>query len=101
MYGTIFRIKVNPGKEKEVANAFKEWDRQRKPKVKGVVAGFLLKPDGEAPENYIGVAVFRDKASYMANANDPEQDAWYQKIRKLLKADPVWHDGEFVAGGVA
>ena len=47
----------------------------------------------------IGVAVFQDKASYVGNADNPEQIAWYGRLRELLEADPEWEDGEYMAGG--
>ena len=99
MYGTIFRMQVKRGQEQQVAQVFKDWERERKPKVKGAVSGFLLKPDN-SPGVMIGVAVFADKASYMANADDPEQNLWYQRLRPLLQADPEWEDGEYLAGGL-
>ena len=92
-------MKVNPGQEQRVAEVFKDWERERKPRVKGAEAGFLLKPDKKSGE-LIGVAVFQDKASFMANADDPEQDRWYRKLRELLQTDPEWEDGEYLAGGI-
>lgn len=100
MYGTIFRMKVKPGQEQKVIEVMKEWDRVRKPKVKGAIAGFLLKPDKKSGE-FIGVAVFKDRAAYRANADDPEQDKWYRKLRELLQADPAWEDGEYVSGSLS
>ena len=98
MYGTIFRMQVKPGQEQRVAQLFKEWEQERKPKVRGAVTGLLLKPESR-PGILIGVAVFADKASYVANSDDPGQDQWYQKLRSLLQADPEWEDGEYVVGG--
>ena len=95
MYGTIFRMKVKRGQEQKVAELFREWDRERQPKVKGAITGLLLKPDKKRGE-LIGVSVFQDRASYMANADDPEQDRWYRKLRELLQADPEWEDGEYL-----
>lgn len=99
MYGTIFRMKVKRGQEQKVVGLFQEWDRERKPKVKGALGGYLLKPDKKSGE-FVGVAVFQDKASYTANASNPEQDRWYHRVRECLEADPSWEDGEYVAGGV-
>ena len=56
-----------------------------------------MKPDAKSGE-LIGVAVFEDKASYEANADDPEQDKWFGSLRALLTEDPEWEDGEYVAG---
>jgi hypothetical protein len=98
MYGTIFSMKPKPGKEGDVIESFHAWDRERRPKVKGALGGFLLKPD-DKPGELIGVAIFADKVSYMANGGHPEQDKWYRGVRELLQEDPAWEDGEYVAGG--
>ena len=95
MYGTFFQIKVIPGQEQKLVEVFEEWGRERKPKAQGAVATLLLKPDKKSGE-LIGVAVFKDREAYTANAGDPEQDKWYRKMRELLEEDPVWEDGEFL-----
>jgi len=99
MYGTIFHMKVKRGQEQRVAEIFREWERERKSNVRGAITGLLLKPDNK-PGELIGVAVFQDKASYLANADDPEQHRWYTRLRELLQADPEWEDGEYLAGGI-
>ena len=99
MYGTIFRMKVKEGQDQRVVDIFNEWDHQRKSKVKGAVAGLLLRSDKKSGE-LVGVAVFQDKSTYQANASDPEQDKWYRRLRELLTADPEWEDGEYIAGDV-
>lgn len=98
MYGSIFRMKVKKGKEKAIVELMKEWEKTRGPKVKGSIAGYFMKPDNK-PGEMIGVAVFSDKKSYRANAEDPEQHKWYLKMRECLDADPVWEDGEYITGG--
>jgi quinol monooxygenase YgiN len=98
MYGTIFRMKVKPGLDEKVVELFEQWNKERKPEVDGALNGYLFKPDEKADE-LIGVAVFRDRASYEANANNPEQDRWFRRLREILLSDPQWEDGEYVAGG--
>ena len=97
MYGTIFRMRPMTGRERDVIEIFDEWDRERRPNVKGVVGGYLMKPDSNNGE-LIGVAVFESKEAYLANGNDPEQNAWFGKLRSLLQFDPYWEDGEYVIG---
>ncbi len=46
------------------------------------------------------MAVFEDKASYEANADNPEQHKWFGSLRDLLTEDPAWEDGEYVSGGL-
>lgn len=68
MYGTIFPMKVKPGQEEAAISLMKEWEKERKPKVGGAAGGYVMKPDNKQGL-LIGVAVFKDKASYMANAD--------------------------------
>ncbi|MBI4199805.1 MAG: hypothetical protein HY535_04975 [Chloroflexi bacterium] len=98
MYGTVARIRPKPGQEKAIVALQEEWSKTRKPKAKGAIAGYLYKLD-KKPDEMVLVAVFQDKKTYMANADDPEQDRWYRRFRALLQADPVWEDGEVIAGG--
>ena len=96
-YGTIFRMRVKPGAEQQVVRLLDEWQRERQPKVPGAVGGYLFKPDKRSGE-LIGVAVFRDQQAYRANGSDPEQDAWYRRLREQLEADPEWEDGAILYG---
>lgn len=99
MYGTIFRMKVKTGKDQELRDVFNEWERERRPRIQGNVHSLLLKPDNK-PGEVIGIAIFSDKPSYEANAEDPEQDKWYRKMRALLEDEPEWEDGEFILGDI-
>ena len=96
MYGTIFRMKVKSGQSQRVTQIFEEWNTKQKPEVQGAIGGLVMKPDGSSNE-LIGVAIFEDKQSYMANADRPGQQQWYAKLRDALEADPEWEDGEYVA----
>lgn len=97
MYGTVAHIRPAKGQEEALLEMMKEWDRDYRPKVKGVVANYVYKKD-EDPGEWILVAVFEDKQSYVANADSPEQSNWYQKFRAVLESDPVWEDGEIISG---
>ena len=99
MYGSIFRMKLKPGQGQKLMDMFQEWERERKPKIKGAVYSLVLKPDNK-PDELVGVAIFPDKASYKANADDPEQDRWYRKMRESLSEDPAWEDGEFIQADI-
>lgn len=92
MYGTIARMQPKAGKQAELVSLIADWNRQRKPKVPGAVAAYVLTPDDGSVEAQM-IAVFADKSSYRANAADPEQDRWYQRMRDLLDSDPTWQDG--------
>ncbi len=93
MYGTIYRIRPKAGKEQDVVRMLEEWDRERRPKVKGALGGYMYKLD---KGGLMGVVVFQSMEDYAANASDPQQDAWYRRFRDLLEADPEWNDGEII-----
>ena len=95
MYGSIFRMKVKAGQEDKVIELFDTWEKTRKPMLKGAIGGLLLKPD-EGSGELVAAAIFSDKDSYRANADDPGQHEWFGELRALLEADPEWEDGEFV-----
>jgi len=73
-YGTIYRMRPKPGAEPQLVALLEEWERERKPNARGAIGGYLFKPDGR-PDELIGVAVFRDRESYRANASDPAPEA--------------------------
>lgn len=93
MYGTVGRAKIKPGSFDDLMSLMDEWKRNHAPRVEGVVASYTYRLDRDSNEILI-VAVFRDKESYDANADDPEQDKWFQRARELMTSDPEWMDGE-------
>ncbi len=95
MFGTISHLRPKSGKEEELLNYLREWDRVRRPQVKGALAGYLYRSE-KNPGEWIMAVVFQDRDSYFANANDPEQDKWYRRLRDLLETDPTWEDGEII-----
>ncbi len=92
MYGTVARFHLMPGKEAELKGVLREFESERIP---GEVSEYVYRMDDDTNEYYLAV-VFADKEQYMANADSPEQDARYKKLRALLEDDPEWHDGEIV-----
>lgn len=96
MYGTVARMTFKPDGLDEFIKIWDEWNRDAKPSVEGVVAGYVYQLDAD-PNQAIMAVVYRDKAAYMANADDPEQDKWYRRMRECMTADPEWNDGKIVA----
>jgi quinol monooxygenase YgiN len=92
MYGTVARMRVKPGMEARFTSLFAELESVEVP---GAVGEYLYRMDENESEYFMAVA-FADRASYLANADSPAQDARYRQLRALLEADPEWHDGEIV-----
>jgi quinol monooxygenase YgiN len=89
MYGTVARCTVKPENRGKLEEVF-ERQRDARP-IPGFVASYLLHED--AGDTSWLFAVFEDKATYEANADDPAMDADYREYRALMESDPEWHDG--------
>jgi antibiotic biosynthesis monooxygenase (ABM) superfamily enzyme len=97
MYGTVARMRIKPGSLDRMNQLMQEYETLGVPGYRG---SYVYQMDGD-PDTYFLAVMFDDKASYMANAASPEQDARYQEYRSLLESDPEWHDGEIVYGHMA
>ena len=93
MYGTIALMKPKEGQVDALNALFEEWWTERRPKVKGAISSTVYRNVSNPAEIMVAV-VFDSKENYVANAEDPEQDEWYQKLVALLEAEPRWIDGE-------
>jgi quinol monooxygenase YgiN len=91
MYGTVARMKVKPGELEQLQKMLAS-DPE---KADGQIAVYAYQLDND-PNQLLVVAVFRDKKSYMANADDPKTDEWFQQVRAHLESDPEWNDGEII-----
>lgn len=96
-YGTVGTLHIKPGHVEDVVALLKEWERDRKPSVNGAIGGYTLHPDLHQ-NTLIVVAVFADQKAYLANADDPEQDKWFQRLAEHFAAPPEWSDGQVVTG---
>ncbi len=90
MYGTIARLQLRPGAEKQLREAMAA---MRTRQVPGFVASYLYRMD-EDPNVLMLAVLFADRETYTRNADDPAQDREYRLLRACLESDPEWHDGE-------
>jgi quinol monooxygenase YgiN len=89
MYGTCAKMVVKK-ENRDAFRAIMEEDAGRE--IKGYVGSYVLQEnDGD---NVWLLAIFEDRATYDANADDPKMHETYVKYRALLEEDPEWHDGE-------
>ena len=93
MYGTVAQFRARPGAGEQLEAYNRE---QESVNIPGLVAAYIYRMDTN-PDEYCLAVIFDSKEAYVANAKSPEQDARYRKLRELLAADPVWHDGEIVS----
>ena len=93
MYGTVAHMRIKAGHGDAVRELIQEWNTERKPKVQGALNGYLFRLDRD-PQDWIMVGLFADRESYLANADDPEQDRWFKRFMEHLEDEPQWNDGE-------
>ena len=94
MYGTIARFRLRKDVDKqEFKKGMDEFDSSNIP---GWIADYIFQSDADSDEYFL-VAVFKDKDSYQANADDPKQHERYLIFRSFLDADPEWNDGAIVS----
>jgi len=96
MYGTIATLSIDPSNVEALGKMLQDWNKAEGASDIGFVGGYLLQTDADSSVAKM-MAVFESEDRYRANANRPEQDAWYQELRALLRSDPVWEDGNVVA----
>jgi len=94
MYGTVAHMRVKAGHQDDLIKLIGEWNAERAPKISGAVSGYMVREDND-PQNMIMIGIFESKDTYQKNANDPDQDQWFQCIMEHLESEPQWHDGEF------
>lgn len=93
MYGTVARLKLLPGRTTAMNELAREL--QREP-ISGHLATFVYRAEEDPDECWLAV-LFESRDAYVANADSPEQDQRYRRMRDLLAADPEWHDGEVLS----
>jgi quinol monooxygenase YgiN len=89
MYGTIAKLNAKQGALEELSKM--ENGRRRA----GYIGSYVFKSDKDPNELWL-VAIFKNKATYVANADSPEQDKEFRSLMQFLKTEPEWHDGEIV-----
>ncbi len=93
MYGTIAHFRIKPGTKDEFIKAMDSFGDAIIP---GWIMDYYFQLDRDSDEYYL-VAVFKDKNTYQANADSPQQHERYLQFRSFLTADPEWNDGSIVS----
>jgi hypothetical protein len=95
MYGTIMRARVKAGQREALESLLMGWpDHRGEPDA---YHSSELAWEDKDPERLVLAVHFLDKASYVANAESPEQNAEYRRMLELLDGEPEWIDVNYVA----
>ena len=92
MYGTVMRARVKPGQRESLMQQMRDMDRRRRPE--GLEAVELAWEDRDR-DRMLMIVHFRDRESYVANAQAPEQDREYREMLAYLDGEPEWIDVQY------
>lgn len=92
MYGTVMRARVKPEQRESFMRQMREMDQRRHPA--GMEAVELAWEDRDR-DRMLMIVHFRDRESYVANAQTPEQDREYRQMLTYFEGEPEWIDVQF------
>lgn len=93
MYGTVARLRFDPADADSLVTNLVSQPMD----IDGFISGEILMSD--SPGEAWLVVKFRDKESYTANADSPQQHERYEAFRAFLSEDPEWFDGAWLNSG--
>ena len=94
MYGTIMRAKIKPGQQ----DAFRRFaQEQGSPEDAGGWVSSEFAVEDKDPNRIVGIIRFKDKESYVKNANTRQTNDNYNQMLKFLDGPPEWIDVHYVA----
>jgi hypothetical protein len=91
MFGTISRVKVKPGHEKDIEALEQEFMDKIRPAIDGEVL-WLRGTQNEHPDVTVTVFLCKDKQAYTKLADDPAMDELFQRMMEHYEAEPSWED---------
>jgi len=91
MYGTIMRARVKPGRRAEYEKLMKEMVPSADAYGQGLHSIEAAWEDKD-PNRLVMIVHFKDRESYMANAERSETDEQYRQQLDFLEGEPEWID---------
>ena len=91
MYGTIMRAKVKAGRRGEYERTFREMVPSAEEYGRGLYSVEVAWEDKD-PDRLVVIVHFRDRESYLANADRPETNADYERQKEFFDGEPEWID---------
>jgi heme-degrading monooxygenase HmoA len=93
---TYFRMKVQPGKIDDLKRLTHDQGAEARRLADSGWEKTVIGQSKSDPNTVWGVVTWDTTERYQANANAPEQNEWYQKMRALLESDPEWFDCDVI-----
>jgi heme-degrading monooxygenase HmoA len=97
MYGSIMRAKLKPGQKE----AYQRWGQAQQGQLgEGSGTGFVsieIAFEDKDPNRIVSIVRFKDKDSYVKNANAPATNDNYNQMIKFFEGPPEWIDIHYAA----
>jgi hypothetical protein len=94
MYGTIMRAKIKAGQQ----DAFRRYAQEQggPDPASGWISSEFAMEDKDA-NRIVGIIRFKDKESYVKNANAPRTNDNYNQMLRFFESPPQWIDVNYVS----
>jgi antibiotic biosynthesis monooxygenase (ABM) superfamily enzyme len=92
---TFWRMKVQPGKINDLKAVMTARQEEARLKATGWVQT-IVGERKEGSDEIWGVVTWDTSDNYYKNAESPDQNQWYEKMRSFLAAEPEWFDCDVV-----
>jgi quinol monooxygenase YgiN len=94
MYGSIMRARIKSGRRAEFEKLMHDLVPSAGDYGQGLHSVEMAFEDAD-PDRVVVVVHFKDKATYVANADRPETDAEYRRMAEFFDGEPEWVDVHF------
>ena len=94
MYGTIMRARIKPGRRDEYVKLMREMVPSADDYGQ-VLHSIEAAWEDKDPNRLVLIVHFKDRESYVANADRSETDEQYRKQLEFLEGEPEWTDVNF------
>src|SRR5213595_195504 len=88
MFVTVSTYKAKVREEDASSARHEDWQRYQQPRAKGYLSGELLRNVMDSRE-FIAITRFENQEDAPALTNDPEREAWYQRVVSLTENVPT------------
>lgn len=92
---TVFKMNVKDGKLDDLMTLMSGDANDARLRAAGWQASIVGKSKDNPNEVWVTVT-WDTSDNYYKNAQSPDQDAAYRKMRAMLTADPEWHDCDLI-----
>ena len=94
MYGSIMRARLKPGRRAEYERMMRDVVPVHAAEARGLHSAELAYEAGD-PDRILMIIRFRDKESYLRNAEDPRTDADSRRQLEFFEGEPEWIDVDY------